>query len=111
MAERKSPPRKKASPSRKPAAKPAAAKKKRVTFALHAPDAQAVLVTGSFCAWQTDAHPLKKDKSGVWKLALSLPQGRYEYRFLVDGAWCDDPQCTEHASNEFGTQNCVLAVK
>jgi 1,4-alpha-glucan branching enzyme len=91
-----------------PRAKPAA--KKRVTFALHAPDAQSVLVTGSFCDWNTAAGALKKDKQGLWKKSIMLAPGRYEYRFLVDGAWQDDPQCAERAPNTFGTANCVLTV-
>lgn len=66
---------------------PASPAKKRITFKLSAPQAQGVLVTGSFCDWQTQSHHLKKDKAGVWKTILSLPAGSYEYRFLVDGEW------------------------
>jgi 1,4-alpha-glucan branching enzyme len=91
-----------------PRARPAA--KKRVTFSLHAPDAQTVLVTGSFCDWNADNGALKKDKQGLWKKSIMLSPGRYEYRFLVDGAWQDDPQCAERAPNTFGTANCVLTV-
>ncbi len=83
--------------------------KKRVQFAYNAPEAQSVVVTGTFCDWQ-EGYPLKKDRKGVWKTTLSLVPGRYEYRFLVDGTWCDDPQCTERVPTPFGTENCVLNV-
>lgn len=85
-------------------------KKTPVTFTLQAPQADAVLVAGTFCDWQTHSCHLKKDKTGLWKATLSLPPGRYEYRFLVDGDWCDDPKCLERVTNPFGTENCVLEV-
>ena len=84
--------------------------KKRITFSHSAPHAQKVSVCGSFCNWQTDAHPLKKDKSGSWKTIIALPEGSYEYRFLVDGLWCDDPLCAQRAPNPFGSENCVLHI-
>ena len=90
---------------------PAAGGKKRITFALSAPQAQAVLVTGSFCNWQIDTYPLKMDSKGVWKKVMYLPMGRYEYRFVVDGQWQDDPACSERVSNEHGGQNCVLQIR
>jgi 1,4-alpha-glucan branching enzyme len=84
--------------------------KKQVMFSLEAPHAQRVHVTGSFCDWKTDSCAFKKDRSGHWKASLALPPGRYEYRFLVDGEWCDDPNCHERSPNPFGTENCVLHV-
>lgn len=86
------------------------AKKRRVTFSLNAPQDQSVLVTGSFCDWQTHSRPLKKGPNGIWKAVLLLPPGRHEYRFLVDGQWQDDPECPERVSNPFGSENCVLHV-
>jgi 1,4-alpha-glucan branching enzyme len=95
---------------RRPTARKTTARKKRVAFTLAAPQAQSVLVTGSFCDWQTQSHPLKKDRQGTWKTTVPLPPGRYEYRFLVDGNWHDDPQCLERVPNPYGSENCVLHV-
>jgi 1,4-alpha-glucan branching enzyme len=97
-------------PEKRTAARPKPPGKKRVVFSLEAPDAQQVLVTGTFCDWQTDSCTLKKGSKGLWKATLSLPPGRHEYRFLVDGEWRDDPNCTERVPNPFGTENCVLHV-
>ena len=83
---------------------------KRHTFTLDALEAKRVVVTGSFCDWQTDIHELKKNKAGVWETTLPLVSGRHEYRFLVDGSWHNDPACTEHAPNGFGSDNCILNV-
>lgn len=84
--------------------------KKRVTITFHAPQAHAVQVTGTFCNWQIDSYPLKKDRKGTWKTTLSLLPGCYEYRFFVDGHWQDDPNCPHRVLNSFGTHNCILQV-
>ncbi len=91
-------------------ARPKTARKRRVTFTLESPEAKRVHVTGSFCDWETNSYALKRGKDGIWRTAVSLAPGRHEYRFLVDGQWCDDPNCTERVPNPFGTQNCVLHV-
>jgi 1,4-alpha-glucan branching enzyme len=85
-------------------------KPKRRRVELEAPDAQAVAVTGSFCGWAPEGLPLKKGRRGVWKATLQLPPGRYEYRFVVDGEWRDDPLADERVPNPFGSENCVLVV-
>jgi 1,4-alpha-glucan branching enzyme len=84
--------------------------KRQVAFKLSVPQARSVLVTGSFCDWQINSHHLKKDKTGIWKATISLPPGSYEYRFVVDGQWQDDPLCHERVPNAFGSENCVLHV-
>jgi 1,4-alpha-glucan branching enzyme len=84
--------------------------KHRVEFTLDAPQAQRVQVTGTFCDWETNSYALKRGKTGIWSTTLSLPSGRHEYRFLVDGEWRDDPNCAERVPNSFGTENCVLHV-
>jgi len=84
--------------------------KKKMTFSYRAPDAQSVVLAGDFTGWQEAPLAMKKDKSGVWKAAVSLPPGRYEYRLLVDGQWRDDPDCPTRQPNQFGGQNCVCIV-
>ena len=84
--------------------------KKKMTFSYRAPDAQSVVLAGDFTGWQEAPLAMKKDKRGVWKAAVSLPPGRYEYRLLVDGQWRDDPDCPTRQPNQFGGQNCVCIV-
>src|SRR5262245_59931334 len=92
-------------------AKPAAgAQKRRVTFTLDAPEAKAVAVSGSFCDWDASSLPLKRVDNGTWKRIVTLPPGRYEYRFVVDEVWMADPDCADRTSNPFGGENCVLNV-
>lgn len=84
---------------------------KKVQFESPAPEAQEVYLAGDFNNWDSSANPMKKDKKGIWKTALSLKPGRYEYRFLVDGNWENDPSCCNCVPNEFGSQNCVRIVE
>ena len=88
----------------------AQAPKKRVTFKLIAPEAEQVVLTGSFNGWAQDGTPLKRDAKGVWKTQISLPPGTYEYRFRVDGTWRDDPDCSDRVPNGFGSENCIRVV-
>tara|TARA_R110002072_G_scaffold145460_1_gene292009 strand:- start:160848 stop:161138 length:291 start_codon:yes stop_codon:yes gene_type:complete len=85
-------------------------------FQCHAEEAQAVFLAGTFNDWQPDATPMEKDESGKWSVELDLVPGRYEFKFVVDGQWCCEPNC--HASgecpkcvpNEFGTMNRFVDV-
>ncbi len=83
---------------------------KRITFKLRAPDAQCVSLAGDFNSWNPEMHPLKKSSAGLWKKMVSLSPGRYEYRFMVDGEWHNDPDCTTCSPNPFGSNNCVLVL-
>jgi 1,4-alpha-glucan branching enzyme len=85
--------------------------KQRVTFHLDDPQASSVAVAGCFNGWDAEPTALKKDKSGAWKVTLWMKPGRYEYRFLVDGQWRNDPACGECVANSFGSENCVLHVQ
>jgi hypothetical protein len=51
-----------------------------------------------------------QDEEGVWKAEVDLEAGEYEYRFIVDGEWQDDPGCEERCDNVFGTCNCLVRV-
>lgn len=84
--------------------------KKRVTFKLSNPDAGQVFLAGSFNAWDPSARPLKKDAKGIWKTIVMLPEGVYQYRFIVDGQWTEDPISQDKQVNEFGSFNSVVVV-
>lgn len=74
------------------------------------PHAREVSVAGSFNLWQPTATPLTLSGEGKWVVELSLPPGRYEYRFIVDGEWVDDPAATEVVPNPHGGANALLVV-
>lgn len=53
---------------------------------------------------------MKTSGNGVWEKIVMLPPGRYEYKFLVNGSWHNDPVNSECCDNEFGTQNNVIHI-
>jgi hypothetical protein len=89
-------------------------------FTCHAPEATAVFLAGTFNNWSPKSKPLAKDAEGNWDVAVDLEPGRYEYKFVVDGAWCCGPcgpghdadghACPECVPNPFGTKNRVIEV-
>ena len=82
----------------------------KAVFEYYAPSAQRVYLAGTFNEWNMENCPLKHELNGKWKVALSLPSGRYEYRYLVDGVWENDPRPVECVPNAFGSWNCVVTV-
>jgi len=82
-----------------------------VDFYLNLPGAKSAAVAGTFNGWDLSQTPLSKDPSGGWKATVWLAPGRYEYRFVVDGAqWFSDPRATEAVPNDFGSTNSVIVV-
>jgi 1,4-alpha-glucan branching enzyme len=79
-------------------------------FFYSAPEANSVRLVGDFTHWQSKPINLVKQADGVWKTSVALAAGTYHYRFLVDGTWCDDPQCTLRIPNIFGSHNMVREV-
>lgn len=79
-------------------------------FRLEAPKAGMVKLVADFTGWDQRPLELRSADGGTWELTVSLPPGRYAYRFIVDGEWCDDPECQECEVNPFGTHNAVIEV-
>jgi 1,4-alpha-glucan branching enzyme len=85
--------------------------KKKTSFKLRAPEAVQVYVAGCFNDWDAAANPLERDADGTWSCVMVLEPGTHEYRFVVDGAWWDDPLATMRVPNDFGCENCVILVE
>ena len=62
----------------------------KVIFEVYAPRAKSVYLVGILT---TGISGLVHGKeNGVWVITLDLPPGKYEYRYLIDGGWYNDPQ-------------------
>jgi 1,4-alpha-glucan branching enzyme len=83
-------------------------KRKKVTFSIDSTDAKEVILMGDFNNWNPKKHLMKQDRNGVWNKAVILPPGSYEYKFLVDGQWEEDPQNDQTRLNCFGSYNNVF---
>jgi enterochelin esterase-like enzyme len=66
---------------------------KRVTFRIHAPQAEAVRLNATDIPGNGPAAPLTKGANGVWEITTSaVPAGAYRYAFVVDGVATMDPR-------------------
>ena len=84
---------------------------KPTVFKFYAPQAKRVILAGSFNNWDGSALVAKKDTKGNWAIKINLKPGTYEYKFVVDGSWLNDPNCTKCVVNSYGSHNCVVMVK
>ena len=67
-------------------------------------------MVGTFNRWKVGATPLRSAGDGMWATELSLAPGRYEYRFVVDGHWIEDPKANAYAPNAHGGRNAVVEI-
>ena len=94
-------------------AKKSTAKKataKNVTFTVHADKGKAVYVAGEFNKWNPTAKKMAY-KAGVYTATVKLAAGTYQYKFVIDGTWCADPENVNSVANDQGTFNSVIEVK
>lgn len=86
--------------------------RKRITFEFPAEPGSHVNLVGTFNQWDVDAHPLRENpKSGLFKRTMLLPKGRYEYKFVANGKWTEDPKCPVQVPNGMGSLNSLLRVR
>ena len=102
----------------KKAAKPAATVKaakpqpKSVVFTVHAEKGKEVYIAGEFNQWNPTAKKMAyKAKDGVYAATVKLLPGDYQYKFVIDGTWCADPENVNSVQNDQGTFNSVVTVK
>lgn len=72
-------------------------------------DAQKVILSGSFNRWNEEEFQLYRIKNG-WEIKLDIKPGEYEYKFIVDGNWIEDPSNPSKVWNEYGGANSIVNV-
>ena len=92
------------------ASPPKAESRSKRTFTIKAPGALSVLLVGDFTQWQQSPIRLQEEADGCWQVEVDLAPGPHYHRFLVDGEWRDDPECTLYVPNPYGSQNAVRQV-
>ena len=97
-------------PVKKCTAKKCAAK--NVTFTVHAEKGKKVYLAGEFNKWSPTAKKMTYTaKGGFYAATVKLAAGTYQYKFVIDGTWCADPENTNAVANDQGTFNSVIVVK
>ncbi len=76
------------------------------TFALWAPEKHFVALSGDFNGWSGSSDLLMSYQDSIWWTSLTLADGTYHYRFLVDGNLpIADPYAREVDWTENGAQS------
>ncbi len=84
-----------------------------VHFTFNAPEADSVVLVGSFPGWSADSgRSMKRSQSGQWELTVYFDRsGIYTYNFLVDGTeWVPDPAAAETVDDGFGGLNSLIRL-
>ncbi|MDX2129998.1 MAG: alpha-amylase family glycosyl hydrolase [Chloroherpetonaceae bacterium] len=73
---------------------------------------KSVNLMGNFNSWNRTDLPLDFNaQTGFYERSLQLSFGRYEYKFVVDGAEILDPENPVQAPNGIGGFNSILSLK
>ena len=106
-----------ASPAQPPAPPPSveldavAPGRTRATFAFR-PEAAgaAVFLAGEFNGWNPTRTAMERMGDGVCRATVELADGRYPYKFVVDGNWLADPLNAQREPDGHGGFNSILVV-
>jgi 1,4-alpha-glucan branching enzyme len=82
-----------------------------VVFELEAEGANDVTVAGTFNDWDANAVRLTKGEDGVFRATVEIEPGTYEYKFVVDGTWVEDPANPDTVDDGYGGVNSILTVE
>lgn len=78
-------------------------------------EASDVRIAGDFNGWVPDKGVRSLIESEgperVWTKILTLPPGTYEYRYIVDGEWREDPDNPQRVPSALGGRNSILVVR
>ena len=85
-------------------------KRRSVKFEIKAIDSESVFLVGDFNGWNENKHPMKYDGGGIWRKTVIIKPGTYEYKFIVDGRWENDPNNEKHSINTYGTKNNWIRI-
>ena len=70
-----------------------------------------VFLAGTFNDWNDSKTRMSDaDNDGTYTVTLLLAQGSYQYKFVVDGNWKQDPNNPDGVEDGFGGQNSLLKV-
>ena len=82
---------------------------KKLTFRIHAPKAEEVLLTSPDIPHLNGGLPLKKGENDVWEgTTEAVPAGAYRYSFRVDGLAVTDPRNPRGSESNSNAWSLVL---
>lgn len=85
---------------------------REIAFSVEAPNAKDIYLVGDFNHWKiNDDSRVMRSPDGRWEKRIVLPQGRYKYKFVIDGEWVLDSRNLEREQNAFGTLDSIIKIQ
>ncbi|MGB7292195.1 MAG: prolyl oligopeptidase family serine peptidase [Thermodesulfobacteriota bacterium] len=85
--------------------------KEGILFSFYSPGAKEVFLAGDFNGWKSRETPLIKGRDDVWRVILELkPNRAYDYKYIVDGNWVNDPNNRDLNPDIAGGANSVIFI-
>lgn len=82
-----------------------------IVFSVKAPEAREIFIAGEFNDWKVDDSTRMEKDNGLWRKRLKLAQGKYRYRFVIDGNWVEDDANPLKAVNPYGSMDSLVEVE
>ena len=73
-----------------------------------------IILAGNFNDWKpdnTDYQMKDDDGDGIYSITVKLPPGEYQYKYVIDSKWTQDPYGPGEAPDGFGGMNSKFEVK
>ncbi|MHB8743722.1 MAG: AAA family ATPase [Sulfuricaulis sp.] len=70
-----------------------------------------VHLAGDFNSWMPDQGVITRIVNGVVEKSMMLSPGTYQYRYVIDGKWQEDPSNPDVTPNHSGGFNSILRVE
>lgn len=87
-------------------------KEKKVEFRVRGNPGSKVFLAGTFTRWASGRIALNDNgNSGIFKGEVTLSPGTYEYKFIVNEDWIQDPENPKFKLSDLGTINSVVVVE
>ncbi|MBN1504406.1 MAG: hypothetical protein JW952_05010 [Candidatus Eisenbacteria bacterium] len=81
-----------------------------IEFQIDAPNARTAYLAGEFNNWSQNADAMTQGEDGVFRAVKQLAPGTYQYKFIVDGTWREDPDNPAKTPDPYGGSNSVLVI-
>ena len=75
------------------------------------PGAEEVYLVGNFNHWRASEQRMLRAQDGSFRSRLELAPGQYQYMFIVDGTWHNDPDAPHEQKGPCGEFNSAFTVQ
>jgi 1,4-alpha-glucan branching enzyme len=83
-----------------------------VTFVCNlVPAPKGVYLVGEFNQWNPTTIRMLPGQDGVFRAKVRLAPGEYQYKFVADGVWLNDPDAESQVVTSYRALSSVVTVR